>query len=339
MAPLFIAQDPNFLWPLIADHGSIHAALEFVAPYIDWNETVGPVKYNSQQQVPVIPGCQPGKYLMKCRNSFCNNLEDYKAKTFSMCNGCKRRRYCSAECQHSDWTYHKRECQNTNKKEADPRLDCLDNLGKSGDELKELKYQLKLEPGQDCVIDGLQSKQHYNGMVGIVGDTSKDGRISVTLRSRPETVLSIKPSNSHCIGVFCKKRKKKSRVFECVHGLDVCTDCYLDFTTTNRLAKLKYDEQGMTSAAAIEQVIETHFASFPLNEYKGRAVDTGWPFECRGREQHIKHCFILKALLRVKTPMTLYAEVAKTAFITYGAAFTEPILRANTRLDDVANML
>lgn len=31
---LFIAQYPNFYWTLIADHGSIHAVLEFVAPRI-----------------------------------------------------------------------------------------------------------------------------------------------------------------------------------------------------------------------------------------------------------------------------------------------------------------
>ena len=44
VSPLFIAQDPNFYWPLITDHGCIRAALEFVAPYIDWDEKIGTVK-------------------------------------------------------------------------------------------------------------------------------------------------------------------------------------------------------------------------------------------------------------------------------------------------------
>ena len=35
--PLFVAQDPNFVWPLIEYHGTIRAALEYVAPYEDWD--------------------------------------------------------------------------------------------------------------------------------------------------------------------------------------------------------------------------------------------------------------------------------------------------------------
>jgi hypothetical protein len=107
VSPLFIAQDPNFLYPLIYDHGSIRAALEFVASHIDWNENIGPVKENVLEQLPLILRCQPGKYLQKC---FCTNLEKYKSGSFQCCSRCNHRKYCSAKCQRDDWVIHKHEC-------------------------------------------------------------------------------------------------------------------------------------------------------------------------------------------------------------------------------------
>lgn len=339
--PIFVAQDPNFLWPLIGDHGSIRAAVEFVAPHIDWNDKIGPAKENVLKQVPVIPDCRPGKYLRKCGNGFCNNLEHYRSNTFMCCTRCNRREYCSAECQRDDWKIHKRECAvNISEAEVNPRID---DAGAGNDVVKPLKYELKLQQGGDCVIHGLKAKPHYNGKVGVVGETTEDGRIAVTLRSDGGNVLSIKPSNLYCIGVFCKKRKKKSRVFECKHGSAVCSECYLDFTTVNRLAKLKYDGQDMTSAAAIEQCEETYFSSLSL-DVGGETVkklDEGWPMECIGMKEHPEQRFILKALVEDKSesPKSLLATVALTAFITYGGAFTDLVLRANTKLGDVAQML
>jgi hypothetical protein len=86
VSPLFIAQDPNFYWPLITDHGCIRAALEFVAPYIDWDEKIGTVKGKVLEQVPAVDGSRHGKYLRRCGNSFCTNLEDYKANDFLFCS-------------------------------------------------------------------------------------------------------------------------------------------------------------------------------------------------------------------------------------------------------------
>lgn len=335
VTPLFVAQDPNFLWPLIADHGCIRAALEFVAPHVNWTARVGVAKENIQQQVPVIPSCKPGRYLRKCGNSFCTKLEDYKAMTFELCSKCRRRQYCSAHCQRSDYTLHKHECGvSANEGETNPRLDDPD----CEDMPKELKYNLNLEQGQDCVVHGLQAKPHYNGTVGIVGETTEDGRMAVTLRSDTKPVLSVKPKNLYSIGVFCRKRKKKSRVFECVHGLERCADCYLDFTTVNRLTKLKYEGQDMTSVAAIDQVNDTYFSSFSFEDDEGTSMNKDWPIECQGMGHHSKQRLILKALLQVKATMSLNAEVAKTAHITYGAA-TVPILRAVTRLAEVAKIL
>jgi hypothetical protein len=274
ISPLFIAQDPNFLWPIIAYHGSVRAAVEFVAPHIDWSEIIGPARENSEEQVPVIPGSRPGKYLRKCGNGFCCNLEHYRSETFKYCSRCERRKYCSPGCQRDDWALHKLECgSNANNTEANLRLD------DSGDEdqVKTSKYKLELEEGQDCVVHDLKAKPHYNGKVGVVVGSSLDGRIAITLKS-DGNLLSIKPDNVHCIGVFCRKRKKKSRVFECRHGLEVCSECYFDFTTINRLAKLKYDGHDMTNAAAIKQCEDIYFSSSSLEGESGlHSFNEGWP--------------------------------------------------------------
>jgi len=344
VSPIFIAQDPNFLWPIVADHGSVRAAVEFVAPHMDWREKIGVAKENEQEQDPVIPGCRPGKFLRKCGNGFCNNLEHHRSEMFQYCSRCNRRKYCSAKCQRDDWPIHKLECKVTSSEtEGNPRLD--DSGDGSSNEAKPLKYELKLEQGEDCVVHGLKGKPHYNGKVGVIGAATEGGRIAVTLRYNDGNVLSIKPTNLYCIGVFCRKRKKKSRVFECRHGLEVCPECYLDFTTINRLAKLKYDGQDMSSAAAIEQCEEIYFSSLSLRpgEESSRTLDKGWPMECIGMKEYQEQRFVLKALVEVKDEseqrLSFLAMVAKTAFITYGGAFTDFVLRGCTKLGDVAQML
>ena len=339
VSPFYIAQDPNFLWPLIADHGSIRAAVEFVAPHIDWNDKIGPAKVNEQKQDPVIPGCRPGKYLRKCGNVFCNNLEHYKAETFQYCSRCNRRKYCSIECQRDDWPIHKLECMIAkDETEANPRIDDL-ALGDDDAEVKPLKHKLKLIQGEDCVIHGLKGKPHYNGKIAIIGEPTSDGRIAVTLGYDDGNILSIKPTNLYCIGVFCRKRKKKSRVFECKHGLDVCPDCCLDFTTINRLAKIKHDGQDMMSSTAIEQCEEIHFASSTLDqeEYSG-SKEEEWPMECIGMNNPEQR-FILRSLVEAKKPLSLLATVSRTASVTYGGMFTDKFLRGCTKLGDVAQML
>jgi len=110
-APLFIAQDPNFYWPLIANHGSIRAALEFVAPHMDWNQKLGPAKEKLSEQEPLVKNTRPGKCLRKCGNPLCTNLEKYSANRYSTCRGCKRRSYCCKDCQRADWPFHKQECK------------------------------------------------------------------------------------------------------------------------------------------------------------------------------------------------------------------------------------
>eukprot|EP00956_Cyclotella_meneghiniana_P010015 scaffold13816_cov23-Cyclotella_meneghiniana.AAC.1 len=337
VAPLFIAQDPNFIWPLIADHGSVRAALEHVAPYTDWNAVIGQVRANICEQNP-IEECSPGSYLRKCGNRFCTKFESYSDNMFSFCDKCNRRKYCGLSCQHADWPIHKLECRiGKGEREENLRLDVEALYDRQN---LDLKHSLKLEHGQDCVVHGLKTSREYNGLVGTAGETSEDGRIAVTL-SLNSKVLAVKPCNLYSIGVFCRKRKKKSRVFECAHGLEICKDCYSDLTTVNRLAKLKYNGEDISSPAAIDQVLNTYFSSCILNDdddEQGNTVDTNeLPWECQGMEEYPKQCFVLKALL-TKKPVSLLAAVARTAIITFGAQKLK-VLRPNTRLEDVAMLL
>lgn len=340
VTPFFIAQDPNFFYPLIADHGCIRAALEYVAPHVDWDDHLGPVKYNEKEQEPMVSGSRPGKFIRKCGNPFCNNLEDYREKGFLACSVCNRRFYCSEECHNADWPVHKLECKNSAKGKApDPRLDDMttDGLNGNNDTAKSqhLKHNTGVKTGEDYVVHGLKANPEYNGQVALAEKSLANGRYSVTLRSGKN--LAIKPQNFHHIGVFCRKRKKKSRVFECVHGLQVCDSCYLDFTTVNRLTELKYNKQDMTSTHAVEQVSEMYFSSFDYHaDGKGRFISG--KIECEGMEKHEKQRFILNALLEANVPMTLNAEVAKTAYVTYGAG-KHNILSAHTRLEEVAQLL
>lgn len=335
-APLFIAQDPNFFWPLIADHGSIRAALEFVAPHIDWDEKLGVVKQNNFEQIPVIPSCRPGTVFRKCGSSFCNNLEDCKAKGFLYCTGCNRRQYCCVECQLADWTVHKQECKlGLSSKESSARRE--DRRDDDTNKLQK-KYEFNIQKGDDVVLHSLQSKPQYNGMVGIVGEAASNGRLALALRDKEEHVLSIKPDNLYCMGVFCRSRRKKSRVFECIHGLEVCDNCYFDFTPVNRLAKLKYSGQDFSTSHAIDQVNETYFSSFDRKVEEQITCDKDLPLQCYGMENHPKQRFILKALLETESQMSLYAEVARTAFITYGAR-KQLLLGSDTQLAKVAAML
>ena len=356
VAPLFIAQDPNFYWPLIADHGSIRAALEFVAPHIDWNEKVGAAKDKVVDQTPVLKGSRPGSCLVKCGNSFCTNLEDYKARNILLCEKCQRRRYCSAQCQSADWTIHKLECKVNAKSSAkalDPHVDVPDD-GNNEEDGKVLtsKYDFIVCQGDNAIVHGLKSKPEYNGRLGIVGESKENGRLSLSLKPQTGTdspatpsVLSIKSDNLYCIGVFCRKRRKnkKSMVFECVHGKQVCPKCYFDFKTVNRLAKLKHAGQDMTSSFAIDQVNETYLSSFKMEEEDQTfECKDGFPLQCYGMEQHLKQRYILKALLEVETSETVEisvpAMIAKTAFITFGAS-KYLALRAFTNLESVAQVL
>ena len=317
--PLFVAQDPNFFWPLIADHGSIRAAFEFVAPHVDWNAKLGIVK-PPPIQIPIVPGTTPGKHLRKCGNDFCNKVEKFGKSTFFECSNCNRRMYCSGDCSSTDWDSHKRECKAASKgvvpkgKRAIPKESKRNNDG-------EQKYPDEPMNGCDVVIRDLVSKKEYNGKVGFISEEIKDGRFAVTLRTKDKKTISIKPQNLSSIGSFSKSRRKKSRVFECFHGLQVCKKCYSDFTMANRLAKLKYQGDEMTESI-IDRIVDSHYASIENENEDGEikhSFHNAWPFECHGMDEHPERRFILKALLETDVDMTVCALAARAAMVSYGA--------------------
>ena len=72
--------------------------------------------------------------------------------------------------------------------------------------------------------------------------------------------------------------------------------------------------------------------------YKEYSMPSDAPIECYGMENHLDKRKVLKALLGTKTQLTISAEVAKTAYITFGGTM-HPQLRALTRLGELAHLL
>ena len=109
--PCFIAQDPNLIWPTLLFYGSVRAALEHVAPKVDWVGSpmwhLGP-SLPGTPKPPLVPGAKPGDIVYRCGSDICCNL--YRKKLKSLCARCRRRFYCSTACQKADWAIHRREC-------------------------------------------------------------------------------------------------------------------------------------------------------------------------------------------------------------------------------------
>ncbi|KAJ3043135.1 hypothetical protein HDV00_005751 [Rhizophlyctis rosea] len=114
--PYHIAMDPNLLWPIVYYYGSVRAAIEVIAPEVGWEAELGPVTMVGRHDMPRPEGEgvflfgpeHEGQSFTRCAASGCGKLE--VDKKFSLCGKCKRRRYCSRECQVGDWSSHKREC-------------------------------------------------------------------------------------------------------------------------------------------------------------------------------------------------------------------------------------
>ena len=110
--PCFIAQDPNLIWPSLLFYGSIRAALEHVAPGVDWvGEPIwhlGPSQPGTPKP-PLVEGTEPGEVVYRCGSDICCKLFRDK-RSMRVCGRCRRRSYCSPECHNADWIIHKREC-------------------------------------------------------------------------------------------------------------------------------------------------------------------------------------------------------------------------------------
>jgi len=114
--PCFIAQDPTLIWPVLLYYGSIRAALQHVAPNLDWtflgNIEVPSPSYTSSLH-SFCENAVPGSLVYRCGSDVCCNLSATKNnKNMKRCVNCFRRSYCSRTCQASDWVIHKKECGN-----------------------------------------------------------------------------------------------------------------------------------------------------------------------------------------------------------------------------------
>ena len=94
--PLFIASDPNLLWPALYFYGSLANALRAFRP--DAPATVPPHR-------PLVCGVADGEPLILACGA-CGGL----CRRALRCGKCKVRAYCAADCQKRDWRAHKAEC-------------------------------------------------------------------------------------------------------------------------------------------------------------------------------------------------------------------------------------
>ena len=66
--------------------------------------------------------------------------------------------------------------------------------------------------GAHVIVHDLKAQPEYNGLVGIVGETGSNERVAVTLIKSEfaanNKVISIRPDNIYCFGVFSRSRRR-----------------------------------------------------------------------------------------------------------------------------------
>ena len=249
--PLFVAQDPNLLWPAVYYHGSVRAALTFVAPHVMWGDRLPP-PHSSPVAEPLLA---TGSVARRCGADACLSLQcvdaadEAGAFRFLKCSGCMRRRYCSTACQRGDFPLHKAECSGTPRAPAaEPAAAPMPVTDFAEDE--------------SILIQGVVAKPELNGRAGVVrGPINEAGRHPVELDGRT-SALALKPANLLRLGVRCAG--KHGRRYECsTHGGEVCEPCCLDLSIANHLGKLRHSQGALLSESSVERVAHAHFAKMP----------------------------------------------------------------------------
>ena len=250
--PLFIAQDPNLLWPAAYYHGSVRAALAFVAPHVAWTERI-PVLRAAPDPEPLLAS---GRIAKRCGADACLNLEAQDdeepsdAPNFLKCAGCLRRRYCSRKCQLGDYPLHKGECPGV------PQPPPADLAAAP-------TPVMDFGADDSVLIQGLVAKPELNGRAAVVkGPLNEAARHPVEIPGRTAP-LALKPANLLRLGV--KRAGKLGLRLECsAHGGEVCEVCCLDLSIANHLIKLRHSQGGeKLSEDTIERVANAHFAKMP----------------------------------------------------------------------------
>jgi hypothetical protein len=305
--PLFVCQDPNLFWPLILSHGTIRAALEYVAPHLDWAH-LGPLLPPLPAD-PLIAGAASGDVLRRCGSDVCLRLEADEGKgDFSKCARCRRRRYCSLGCQRADWNLHKSECkQVADASPTEPAAAAGEEVGAGGGAQTQAGSGggEELAEDEEVILHGLVAKRELNGRVAVIAGRLKEGgRYPTKLGPDDDMLLAVKPANMHrlCVQVdrvkeggsggsggagagggssgddSAGRRADVRRVVCSPHGKECCDSCCLDLEIVNHLLVAfrrgkagsgAQPQQQRLSRDEVERVAWGHFAKRPATETCG----------------------------------------------------------------------
>jgi hypothetical protein len=295
--PLFVAQDPNLLWPLILAHGSVRAALEHCAPHIDWMSRFGaPVPL--PQQTPLADGAAvPGAVVLRCGADICLHVipeassahprstasaavegsesSSYEGidLSFAACGRCNRKRYCSAACQKADWPLHRTECvprpPKASPSAALPTTKPSPTPSAAASAPAAVATSAaELHTDEEVILTGLVSKPHLNGRTGkVLGARTEAGRHPVDVDG---TSMALKPDNLLRLGVSVVKRR-----FRCTeHQKELCEECCLDLSIIAHCCKLRRSQGDPTvPLPIIERVVTAHFAKLKRGSLEDYARD------------------------------------------------------------------
>ena len=255
--------------------------------------------------------------LRRCGADACLRVEpeaslesrEESGKGFKACSRCLRRRYCSTECQKSDWALHKGECTRQFSEMPVVAAPAVPAPAAT-------TWLKEISKGEDVILTGLISKPHLNGRVGrILGPRTDTGRQPVSVDG---SSVAIKPGNMYRLGVTVV-RAGAPRRFRCTeHEKELCELCCIDLSIISNLCKLQKAQGGAPiPITIIERVAAAHFNQIKRNiedDVVGRCSDS--PL-CDGIPVAERRA-VLAAALKVKEP-SLAVAATVAAMACFGA--------------------
>jgi hypothetical protein len=168
-------------------------------------------------------------------------------------------------------------------------------------------------------VRSLAARPEFNGRLGVINGSEVEGRYPVKLQNY-SPALGLKASNFFRLGIEIFE-KKSCKQFKCsLHGLEICSECCLDFASANHLSILG----GPVPREMIELIAQSHFSSIKHDDssYREGKLIEGFPLECQGLKNEDSRC-LLKALLLLETTKQQEAKsLAVTATIAGMACYS-----------------